>query len=110
MNEIRQLTVLMDAHLARVRESAKDNEVLDITQAERLRAQLRSALLSWDILGSEQRRILSEAGTYLVRADDEEDDLQSPIGFEADAEVVVATLRRIRQLAEARTGSNRPTT
>jgi hypothetical protein len=110
MNEIQQLTALMDAHLAHVRESAEDNEFLDVTQAERLHAQLRSTLQSWDVLDGEQRRILSEAVAYLVRADDEEDDLQSPIGFEDDAEVVAAALRRIRQLAEARTGSERPTT
>lgn len=110
MNEIRQLTVLMDAHLARVRETANDNEFLDVSRAERLHAQLRSALKSWDNLDGEQRRILAEAVTYLVRADDEEDDLQSPIGFEDDTEVVAAALRRIRQLAEARTDSERPTT
>lgn len=109
MNEIKQLLVLMDAHLVRVR-NAKDNEFLDVTLAEHLHRQLRSTLQSWDILDSEQRRILSEAVTYLIRTDDEEDDLQSPIGFEDDAEVVTAALRRVRQLAEARMDSERPTT
>lgn len=110
MNEKQQLTVLMDAHLDRVREAARDNEFVDIAEAERLHAQLRSALGAWDDLDGEQRQILSEAVTYLVRTDDEEDDVQSPIGFEDDTEVVAAALRRIRQLAEARTGSERRTT
>jgi hypothetical protein len=64
---------------------------------------------AWNDLDGEQRRILS-AVTYLARTDDEEDDLQSPIGFEDDVDVVAAAIRRIRQLAEARTGSVRPST
>jgi uncharacterized membrane protein YkvA (DUF1232 family) len=64
---------------------------------------------AWNDLDGEQRRILS-AVTYLARTDDEEDDLQSPIGFEDDVDVVAAAIRRIRQLAEARTGSERPPT
>lgn len=109
MNEKQQLTVLMDAHLVHVREAASDNEFVDIAEAERLHAQLRSALGAWDHLDGEQRRILSEAVTYLVQTDDEEDDFRSPIGFEDDTEVVAAALRRIRQLTEARTGSAHPT-
>jgi hypothetical protein len=33
---------------------------------------------------------------YLLRTDDEEDDLRSPIGFDDDAEVIEAALRRAR--------------
>lgn len=110
MNEKQQLSVLMDVHLDRVREAARDNEFVDIVEAERLHARLRSALGAWDDLDGDQRRILTEAVTYLVRTDDEEDDVQSPIGFEDDTEVVATALRRIRQLAEVRTGSERPTT
>lgn len=110
MNEKQQLTVLMNAHLDRVRDAASDNEFVDIAEADRLHARLRSALEAWDGLDGEQRRILSDAVAYLVRTDDEEDDLQSPIGFEDDADVVAAALRRIRRLTEARTGSEHPTT
>jgi hypothetical protein len=109
VNDLRLLTELMEAHLVDVRDTAKDNEFINVTDAERLHAQLRSFLQSWDDLNGTQRRILAEAVTYLVQTDDEEDDLRSPIGFEDDAEVVATALRRIRQLAAAKTGSECPT-
>ncbi len=41
--------------------------------------------------------MLTDAVTYLVRTDDEEDDFLSPISFEDDAEVVEAALRKIKR-------------
>ena len=58
---------------------------------------LTEALESWDNLDDEQRAVLVDAVRYLVRTDDEEDDLRSPIGFEDDAEVVEAALDKIRR-------------
>ena len=87
----------MRTHLARVRDAARDNEFVDAAEAIRLHMLLAEALESWDDLDGEQRVVLADAVHYLVRTDDEEDDLRSPIGFEDDAEVVEAALEQIRR-------------
>lgn len=90
----------MDTHLVDVRDAAKDNEFLDVAEpsvSTRNCAAFCSPRTSSTMSSAES---CPRQWTYLVRADDEED----------DAEVVAAALRRIRQLAEARTGSQRPTT
>ncbi len=95
MEDPRKLVDLMEAHLARVHAAAEDNEFVDAAEAHRLHARLRDALRAWSSFDAEQRRTLSEAVAYLVRTDDQEDDLRSPIGFEDDAEVVEAALRAV---------------
>ena len=97
MSEQHTLRALMRTHLDHVREAARDNEFVDATEAIRLHMLLVDALESWDDLDAEQRSVLSEAVTYLVRTDDEENDLLSPIGFEDDAEIVEAALRNIKR-------------
>jgi hypothetical protein len=96
MNEWRTLRETMLAHLEHVRDAARDNEFVDVAEAVRLHMLLVEALESWNDLDAEQRTLLTDAVTYLVRTDDEENDLRSPIGFEDDAEVVEAALEGIR--------------
>ena len=86
----------MRAHLEHVRAAARDNEFVDAAEAIRLHTLLAEALESWEHLDADQREVLADAIDYLVRTDDEEDDLRSPIGFEDDAEVVEAALDKIR--------------
>jgi hypothetical protein len=97
MTDQTTLRAAMQAHLEHVRTAAGDNEFVDAAEAIRLHTLLAEALDSWDDLDAEQRTVLSDAVTYLVRTDDEEDDLRSPIGFEDDAEVVEAALTKIRR-------------
>lgn len=93
------LRTAMHAHLEHVRTAARDNEFVDAAEAVRLHLLLTEALESWDALDAEQRTLLTDAVAYLVRTDDEEDDLRSPIGLEDDAEVIEATLARINRSA-----------
>ena len=88
---------IMQDHLQNVRIAARDNEFVDTAEAIRLHMLLAEALESWDDLDAGQRAVLAGAVDYLVRTDDEEDDLRSPIGFEDDAEVVEAALEQIRR-------------
>jgi hypothetical protein len=83
-------------HLDAVRGASAENEFVDLVQAELLHVKFGEALDDWGSYDEGQRRALREAVDYLVRTDDEEDDLRSPIGFDDDAEVVEATLRRAR--------------
>lgn len=96
MSEPDTLRAVMRAHLEHVRAAARDNEFVDAAEAIRLHILLARELESWDDLDAGQRSVLAEAVTYLVRTDDEEDDLRSPIGFEDDALVVEAALTRLR--------------
>ena len=84
------------SHLTRVRAAAEHNEFVDAARAEQLHAELESALGRFDELDPGQRRVLKDAVAYLVRIDDEEDDLRSPVGFDDDAEVVEAAMARLR--------------
>lgn len=86
----------MEVHLRRVREAARDNEFIDIAEAERIHQRLQAVLDAWHELTDDQRRILRDAVSYLVRTSDHEDDLRSPIGFEDDAKVVDRALDRIK--------------
>lgn len=97
MTDRQALRETMRTHLEHVRTAARDNEFVDAAEAIRLHMLLAEALESWDDLDGEQRAVLADAVHYLVRTDDEEDDLRSPIGFEDDAEVVEAALRKIRR-------------
>jgi len=87
----------MRTHLEYVRAAARDNEFVDASEAIRLHILLTEALESWDDLDDDQRAVLADTVRYLVRTDDEEDDLRSPIGFEDDAEVIEAALDKIRR-------------
>jgi hypothetical protein len=93
---IGQLRARLQDHLAQVRAAAEDNEFVDLALAEHLHGRLANALDAWAGYDGEQRAALIEAVDYLVRTDDEEDDLRSPIGFDDDAEAVEAALRRVR--------------
>lgn len=84
MSDGRVLGERMRAHLAQVRAAARDNEFVDLPEAVRLHMLLVEALESWAGLGAAQRAALAAAVDYLVRTDDEEDDLRSPIGLEDD--------------------------
>lgn len=72
--------------------AAETNEFVDVTRAEQLHAELSRALDRYVEFDAAQRRTLVEAVAYLVRIDDDEDDLLSPVGFDDDAEVVEAAL------------------
>lgn len=110
MTDQHDLIDQMDAHLVHVRDAARENEFVDIAEAEQIHQRLRATLETWHELTDDQRQILSEAVAYLVRTSDDEDDLRSPIGFEDDAEVVSTALERIRLQRPGGTGSERPTT
>ena len=77
--------------------AAQDNEFVDAAEAIRLHMLLSQALDAWPQFDTEQRAVLADAVIYLVRTDDDEDDLRSPIGFEDDAEVVEAALTMLRE-------------
>ena len=96
MTDRQTLRETMKAHLEHVRSAARDNEFVDAAEAIRLHMLLAEALESWSLLDADQREVLADAVHYLVQTDDEEDDLRSPIGFEDDAEVVEAALKKIR--------------
>ena len=97
MTDHHALREIMRTHLEHVRAAARDNEFVDAAEAVRLHMLLAEALVSWERLDGGQREVLADAVHYLVRTDDEEDDLRSPIGFEDDAEVVEAALEQIRR-------------
>ena len=97
LGEQHTLRGAMRAHLEHVRSASRDNEFVDAAEAVRLHTLLTEALESWERLDAEQRRVLADAVHYLVRTDDEEDDLRSPIGFEDDAEIIEAALEKIRR-------------
>jgi uncharacterized membrane protein YkvA (DUF1232 family) len=84
------------------------NEFIDLAEAERLAGVLQDALGGWAGWDERQRQVLTDAVGYLVACkddEDDEDDLHSPIGFEDDATVVEAALRRLTQPESAGMGS-----
>ncbi|MFP5021905.1 GmrSD restriction endonuclease domain-containing protein [Pseudonocardia phyllosphaerae] len=90
-----QLARRLAGHLRLVRSAAEEQEFVDLPLAEDLHRRLGEALNRWSDYDAEQRRVLGAAVGYLVRTDDDEDDLRSPVGFDDDAEVVEEALRRI---------------
>ena len=97
MTDHHALRQIMRTHLEHVHAAARDNEFVDAAEAIRLHTLLAEELETWEHLDDDQRDVLADAVHYLVRTDDEEDDLRSPIGFEDDAEVVEAALHKIRR-------------
>ncbi|MCM3849987.1 hypothetical protein ND486_27735 [Pseudonocardia sp. DR1-2] len=93
--DVERIQLCLRDHLAQVRAAAEDNEFVDLELAEQLHSRLRAALGSWSTYDAEQRAALIVAVNYLVQTDDEENDLRSPIGFDDDADVVMAALKRV---------------
>src|SRR5689334_6296109 len=96
MSEPGQLRDELSVHLDAVRSASAENEFVDLVQAELLHVKLGEALDDWGSYDEGQRSALREAVEYLIRTNDEEDDLRSPIGFDDDTEVVEAALRRVQ--------------
>jgi hypothetical protein len=89
------LRARLQDHLAQVWAAAEDNEFVDLELARQLHERLTASLQGWSGYDDEQRAALVAAVDYLVQTDDEENDLRSPIGFDDDAEVVMAALKRV---------------
>lgn len=93
---VEALRAALRAHLHRAEAAEQSNEFVDLPLARRLHGELSVALDDFEQLDEEQRRVLADAVAYFVRTDDDEDDLRSPIGFDDDAAVVEAALRKLR--------------
>lgn len=98
----------LHAHLRLVQAAAEENEFVDLSRATELHQQLHRALDYHGELDGTRLGVLTDAIDYLVRVEDDEDDLRSPIGFDDDAEIIEAALARVRPASEG-TGSGSAT-
>ncbi|MBO0826818.1 MAG: hypothetical protein J2P24_03470 [Streptosporangiales bacterium] len=83
----------LDAHRAEVDEKAKAGYLVE--KAERAQQALRAALDRWDSLDDGRRDVLADAVLYVVDLDDAESDVDSPMGFDDDLDVVRTALAKV---------------
>jgi hypothetical protein len=83
------------AHLARIRDVAAHEPMVDLARAEAVARACHALLDAWAGLPLDHQRWVQAACRYFVRADDEEDDLASIIGFDDDTEVLDHALDQI---------------
>ena len=82
---------------ARMREEHERSELLDMETADKLVETCQRMLDSMsDSPAEEDHRLIQAAVKYLIREDDEEGDVESPIGFDDDALVVRAIAKAIK--------------
>lgn len=85
------------AHLEETLRAAGSNEFIDTSLAEQIAAQFETLLEAWDTYSPEQRSILDAAIAYYALSDDAEDDHDSVLGFEDDAEVLNACVEYLER-------------
>jgi hypothetical protein len=83
----------LDAHRAEVDERAKAGFLVE--KAEQAQRALRAALDRWESLDDGQRDTLADAVLYVVDVDDAESDVDSPMGFDDDLDVVRTALAKV---------------
>ena len=77
--------VQIDAYLEHLQSLQSENEFLDLESAKRIAAQCKVLL---DGLDAEYHQLVQAGIHYFIEKDDAESDLDSPIGFDDDAEVI----------------------
>jgi uncharacterized membrane protein YkvA (DUF1232 family) len=75
--------------------AAMAKPLLDRDLAAKIRTSLVAAINAWDSIELDDRPWLAAAVVYFVESDDDEHDLDSPVGFDDDAEVVNAVMAMI---------------
>ena len=94
--DIPLLVERIDTYLEQVREATARNEFLNLALAERLASVLKTLLGEYDHLGSAYHQALVVgACRFFLETNDVWGDLDSPLGFDDDAEVLNAVLRDI---------------
>ena len=91
----RPVETLLDearSHLAEVRRAAKNNPFLNVRLAEALCDRLHAVATHWQRMPAEARPWLKGAIAYFAATLDDVPDLESPIGFDDDCEVLNACL------------------
>lgn len=97
LNDLKQPTSVADLHVLRgqlsghldaIEEESFEFEFLELDLARKIAICLNQLLDIAATFDADQRSTLRAAVTYFVKADDEENDFESPIGMEDDAEVV----------------------
>lgn len=83
----------LDAHSIEVDEKAKAGFLVE--KADQAHRALRAALDRWENLDEGQRETLADAVLYVVDVDDAESDVDSPMGFDDDLDVVRTALAKV---------------
>jgi len=83
-----RLRDLVRNHLAAARTAAADSGLIDMELAARIGDGCLALLGGWEDLPESHRRLVQGACFYFAESDDDEDDFESVIGFEDDAEVL----------------------
>lgn len=83
------------AHRRRVRAAAADNPQIDLARAEQVARACLALLDDWPRTVPDHRAWVQAACLYFVRAEDDEYDFDSVIGFDDDAEVLEYVLDEI---------------
>ena len=94
LRPISELAGLLNDYESRLADAQRESEFLDLATAQRIGAQCRALLKLPELeTDDERRRIVQLAIRYFVVADDGENDIDSPIGFDDDAAVVAVAAR-----------------
>ena len=90
-----ELRRTISVHSSEVEKAALKNEFLDVTLSQGIAVAFERVLASWEELDSDGRRTIGAAVAYYALNEDAEDDLDSVLGFEDDAQVFNACARYI---------------
>jgi uncharacterized membrane protein YkvA (DUF1232 family) len=90
---LHEMRALVEEHVRETAKAAAKNEFVDTTLAYTIAQRLRIVLEDWPSLTQDERAAVHAAIAYFALSEDAEDDLESVLGFEDDAQVVNACLR-----------------
>lgn len=82
-----------EAHLDAARRAAENNCMVNVTLAAALLCSIRQLLADWDAVPPHAQPWCKGMIRYFTISNDDEDDFNSPLGFDDDATVINACLR-----------------
>lgn len=83
----------VEGYWAEIQVASATKLLLDHELAGKIRGSLIKALHGWDDFATEYHAWIAAAAIYFIQSDDDEHDIDSPVGFDDDVEVVNAVMK-----------------
>jgi len=90
---INEMKEKMDQYFNSVKKAYKNNSIVNVNLAAAIVSSIHTVCVDWESIPEVARPWCKGMIQYFIETDDDENDLESPIGFDDDAEVLNACLK-----------------
>jgi len=90
---VRDLKTNADLYFDRIKDAHEKNSIVNVRLAGAIVSSIHAVCGDWDNIPDAAKSWCKGMIQYFVKTDDDEDDFESPIGFDDDADVLNACLK-----------------